>query len=455
MNNKDMIRKMITLLMIAAAAMSACDNEICYEDYYQGMTETYTAVPANDFLSTIGVNSAINSRGEYLEKTLDCMKYIGARWIRSGYGGGSIAHFERLYNEAGIKFSLGLDSGGSDIERVIEGARNLAPIGALLAIEGNNEPNNWTIEYKGEKGGGSYSWVPVAELHRDLYEAVKSDPVLKDYPVWSLSETGAQTDNCGLQFLTIPKGANTIMPEGTTFADFANCHNYIIHPSWPGIHNNQTWLASDPTKNAPVDGLYDNFGLTWGQHFLGYDEETLLHLPRVTTETGVTIGDGVTEEHQALMYMSLYLAQFKRGWSYTSVYILRDRSDEAGNQSFGFFAKDYTPRLAAHYMHNLTTILADDHSIENPGSVAYEIPNKPATVHHLLMQKNDGRFELVVWGERFEGGSDKIQVILDQEYDHIRIYNPTVGTEPVETLYNTRTVSLTMTNHPYVIEFSR
>lgn len=449
-----MIRKMIPLMMIAAV-LTACNDEITYDAYYRGMTETYTAVPANDFLSSIGVNTSINSRGEYLEKTLDCMKYLGARWIRSGYGGGGIEDFERLYREAGIRFSIGLGSGGSDIETTLEGARLLAPMGALLAIEGNNEPNNWSIEYEGEKGGGSHSWLPVAKLHSDLYSAVKNDPVLKEYPVWSLSETGAQVDNCGLQYLTIPEGSNTLMPAGTTFADYANCHNYIIHPSWPGIHDNQTWLASDPTKNAPVDGLYDNFGLTWGKHYTGYTEQTLKQLPRVTTETGVTIGDGITEEHQALMYMSVYLAQFKRGWRYTSVYIMRDRSDEGGNQTFGFYAKDYTPRLAAHYLHNLTTILSDERSIENPGQISYEIPNKPATVHHLLLQKHDGTFELVVWGERFEGGSDKIQLLLDAQYDRISIYDPTVGTEAVETLYNTSSVSLTMTNHPYVIEFRK
>ena len=55
----------------------------------------------------------------------------------------------------------------------------------------------------------------------------------------------------------------------------------------------------------------------------------------------------------------MYLDQFKRGWSHTAVYLLRDRTDEGGNQSFGFFKPDYTPRKAAVYLHNLTTILAD------------------------------------------------------------------------------------------------
>lgn len=65
-------------------------------------------------------------------------------------------------------------------------------------------------------------------------------------------------------------------------------------------------------------------------------DEELEALPRVTTETGSTISDAVTEEMQGLLYMSLYLAQFAQGFDYTAMYLLTDRRDESGNQSFGF-----------------------------------------------------------------------------------------------------------------------
>ena len=97
-------------------------------------------------------------------------------------------------------------------------------------------------------------------------------------------------------------------------------------------------------------------------------------LPRVTTETGTTIDGPVTEDIHALNLLSLYLDQFKRGWSYTAVYLLRDRVDEAGNQQFGFYKPDYTPRKAAVYLHNLTTILADTGSVRTPGQLNYSIP---------------------------------------------------------------------------------
>ena len=37
--------------------------------------------------------------------------------------------------------------------------------------------------------------------------------MLKKFPVWSISEGGAEVDNVGLQFLTIPQGARTLMPD--------------------------------------------------------------------------------------------------------------------------------------------------------------------------------------------------------------------------------------------------
>jgi hypothetical protein len=86
--------------------------------------------------------------------------------------------------------------------------------------------NPTSITYQGQAGGRNRTWLPVAKLQSELYSAVKSDPALQQYPVWSISEGGAETDNVGLQFLTIPPGADTVMPAGTKYADYANVHNY-------------------------------------------------------------------------------------------------------------------------------------------------------------------------------------------------------------------------------------
>jgi hypothetical protein len=415
-----------------------------------------TAGSAHDFLSSVGVCSAVSRRGENLADTIHAARFLGLRWFRSGYESEMpVADLIELHRQTGVRFSYGLMSGGTNMARLLDGARKLAAAGALIALEGNNEPNNWGITYLGQAGGGKLSWLPLARLQAELYRTVKSDPVLKAYPVWSPSEMGAETDNVGLQFLTIPNGGGCLMPDGTKFADAANCHNYMTHPGWPGLHDNQTWVAADPTSACRVDGLYGNHGLTWGRHYGGYSESALLTLPKVTTETGVTIEGAITEEVQALLYLSLYLDQFKRGWSYTSIYLLRDRSDEGGNQTFGFFKTDYTPRKAAVYLHNLTTILADDRSIPAPGTLNYSFSNQPATMHDLLLQKHDGTFELVIWDERFTGGSDSVNVNLAAPCASVKVYDPTMGTSPMQTLTNVSSVALMAGNHPVVIEIPK
>ena len=413
-----------------------------------------TAMRASDFLDSLGANSALSARGESLPKTIACARYLGIRWFRSGIEDHiPIQDFIDLHQRAGVRFSWGLGSGGSDIARLIQTGRQLAATGALLAFEGPNEPNNWDITYNGQAGGRVLTWVPVARLQRDLYQAVKSDPLLTSYPVWSLTEGGAETDNVGLQFLTIPKGAPTLMPVGTRYADFANVHNYVYHPNAAGLEDNKTWNAADPTAACKVDGLFVEYGRTWAHHYPGYSETDLFRLPRVTTETGTVIGGPVTEEIHALNLLSLYLDQIKRGWSYTAVYLLRDRVDEAGNQRFGFYRPDYTPRKAAVYLHNLTSILADSGSRRKPDRLDYSIPGEPATVHDMLLQKSNGTFELIVWGERVQG-ADSVRVDLGGTHASVRVYDPTIGTSPRQILRNVRSAPLALSDHPVVLEMT-
>ncbi len=413
-----------------------------------------TAVRSADFLNSIGTLSAISVRGESLPKTIECAKYLGIRWLRAGIEGDvPLEQFIQLHQQAGLRFSWGFGSGSANLPKLLETARQIEAAGALLAFEGPNEPNNWGITYQGQAGGRNGTWIPAANLMRDLCLAVKNDPALKSYPVWSISEGGAETDNVGLQFLTIPQGVQTVMPAGTKFADYANVHNYIYHPNSSGLDDNKTWNAADPTSACKVDGLYGEYGSTWARHYPGYSGADLLTLPRVTTETGTTVGGAITEEIQALNLISVYLDQFKRGWSFTGVYLLRDRMDEGGNQKFGFYKPDYSPRKAAIYLHNLTTILADRSSIEKPGKLDYTIPAEPATTHDLLLQRSDGAFQLVVWNERIKG-SDDISVDLGRAWLSVKVCDPTLGTTPTQTLKNVHSVSLSLSDHPMIVELT-
>lgn len=419
--------------------------------------EKTVAAKASDFLFSIGACVHVQ-HGQDAAKLAPLLNYTGIQNVRDGADKNyDMSGLLLLHRNAGVQVVIGPGSGArdADLPATLKMARQLHDAGALLAIEGPNEPNNFGgVTYQGETSGvSSGTWLPVAKFQRDLYRAVKNDPVLKNYPVFGASEMGAETDNVGLQFLTIPKNAGCLMPDGTKYADFLNVHNYMYHDKmWPGSpHNNQVWNAADPTSNCKIDGLFNNHGITWRNHFKGYEDEELVKLPRVTTETGVRVGsfDGaITEEAQANNYLNLYLAQFKRGWSYTFVYEFLDDPDGA----FGFYKADYaTPRKSAVYLHNLTTILADEAAKTKPKTLKFAVSNQPETVHNLLLQKHDDTFELVFWGEKLQG-ADKVEVTFKKTFNTIKIFDPTTGTAPVRTLEKTDVVILTLSDHPMIIE---
>lgn len=420
------------------------------------LADPVKARPTLEFLESVGINTTTPDRGQPMDRTVSMLRFAGFRWVRAGIEGltdsgpTNLTTYLDMNRQTGVKFSWGLGSGATDLNKLITTARVMAKAGTLIAIEGNNEPNNWPITYEGETGGrGNTSWMPVAKLQRDLYRIVKADPELSALPVWSPSEVGAQYDNVGLQFLKIPPGAGTLMPDGTAYADAANLHNYFYHSNASTPADNKTWDAADPTSANRVDGLYANFGKTWGRGFKGYDASQLLDLPRVTTETGVPVGGAVSEHMHGTHLTNLYLSQFKRGYSFTAAYILRDRTDEGGNQGFGFFRSDYTPRPAAVYLHNLTTLLDDHRRPANLGELDYRIQNQPRTVHDLLLQNSDGSFRLVIWGEQLKG-ENSVSVQFNKEV-RASLYDPIVGTQPLEAPSLVKSMNLTLSDHPIVL----
>jgi hypothetical protein len=69
-----------------------------------------------------------------------------------------------------------------------------------------------------------------------------------------------------------------------------------------------------------------------------------------------------------------------------------------------------------------------------------------------ILQKGDGRLELVVWAERFTGGSDNVTVRLGAAVLSATLFDPTIGASPIRTLSNVSTIDLDLSNPPVIIE---
>ena len=155
------------------------------------------SVSADAFLSSLGVDIHVD-QGVSGASYIAPLRYLGVRNVRDE--GRNSPQIQLIHRQTGIRLDL---VGEGDLEGTISTGKALAASGALMAFEGPNEPNNFPITYRGQRGGGAGSWAPIAQFQEDLYRAVKSDPNLQHYPVFTVSEAGAETDNVGLQFLTI------------------------------------------------------------------------------------------------------------------------------------------------------------------------------------------------------------------------------------------------------------
>lgn len=272
-----------------------------------------SAVPVRQFLNSLGVCTHVGQGVDDAARAAPALSYAGIANVRDDASESHVKDWISLHQKAGVRVVL-TRSGPRDpaIPGLIAMSRELAGAGALLAMEGPNEPNNWAVTFDSQRSKADTTFLPVARWQAAFYAAVKRDPVLKNYPVFHSSEAGgSEPDNVGLQFLTIPNGAGTRMADGTRFADYANVHNYISRQRH--IIDNMAWTNADPLFHGWTDGLFVEYGKTWRKGFDGYPREELLKLPRVTTETGWVTGGprGLIQEQQGRLYLNLYLAQFK------------------------------------------------------------------------------------------------------------------------------------------------
>ncbi len=408
-------------------------------------------VKANDFLDTLGVATHIVQGADNPTLDATALTYLGVRHVREDatHNSALITTLIGVHNSTGVTFDQLpiVDADPNDIADSLAQYEQMKAGGALLATEGPNEPNNFPFTYQGINSASNYA--AVSNFQKDLDAAVKADSNLAGIPVFDTTETGSETSNVGLQFLVVPAGSGTLVPTGTVYADYANLHNYVQFNGEATPEDNQSWWAEWPGAASGSDGPFANYGVTWRNGYTGYTIPQLTVLPKLTTETGwVTTGtNSVSEDKQGKLLTNVYLSAVKLGWKYTFIYLLHDD----GN-GFGLLHTDYTNKLSATYIHNLTTILADTSSAFTPTLVNYTVVGEPDTGHDLLMQKSNGTFELAVWGDAVSA-STPVTVNLGATYSTVKVYDITVGTSPISTISSTATVPLTLTDHAFIVEF--
>ena len=127
-----------------------------------------TAVPVSAFLGSLGVNTHV-AQGYSYENYVPALQYLGISVVRDAAG--NIPNLVALHQQTGVLIDI---FNAADLPGILSAGQTLAAAGALLSFEGPNEPNNFPIKYDGQTGGGTKTWVPVADFQRDLYSNVKA-----------------------------------------------------------------------------------------------------------------------------------------------------------------------------------------------------------------------------------------------------------------------------------------
>ena len=460
---KRLLRLAIVCQMIAFAANAAWSQT--------------TAVRANDFLNTIGVNTGICYGSDSATTDATLIKQFGIREVRDDDNDdpSCTSLFISVYQSTGARFDIvpSQSVGQSDITTYLSDMTTLANAGALLALEGPNEPYYQPVGWNGATSSNTATpyWTPVADFQQALYSQAKSNSTLKSYPVWDVTLGGWESNDVGLQWLTIPSNppdaSTLVMPVGTEYADYANVHNYtseacwLVYPTFPVA--NMMWDQESTTETLEADacvlGLYLDYGYTltanYTLNYPGYTASQLTTLPKVSTETGFQEENSsppfnLTDDQIGRLYLDLFLDAEKNGWSYTFLYELHDSGD-----GYGLVSSSYAVRTQGTYLQNFTTILADTSSNFTAGTLSYSVASEPATVHDLLLQKSNGTFYIAVWDEELPGSgtTDTVTINLGGTYN-VSEFDPTVGTSATTTLTGVSTVSLTLSLSPILIELS-
>lgn len=402
-----------------------------------------------DFVGGIGVNThigqwwtAYKSDTQYggdPRKVLDGLSYLGLNLVRdevpsydpNALWNSSLPEYEQIA-AAGVHFDLEMrgDRGVADQIAIVDRLQR-GTAGSVIAVEGPNEVNHYPVHVNGESDAAA-----VLAFQAAIRDAVRSDPLLDGVPVVNFSLADGTGDFAAAYAASAP------------LADYGNAHVY------------QGAAAPAASVAAHLAGAT---ALVPGK-------------PVVVTEAGYyTVPNAgswgsVSESVQAKYTLDMLMDDALQGVRVTYLYELLDNGvDAAGtydaDNHFGLFNADGTPKQAATAIRNLTTILhdpgADAGSFATNG-LGYAISDLPATGGSLLLQQSDGRHDLVLWAEpeiwnratlgEVDVPATPVTVTLDGSYRTVRVYDPLTGTAPIRSYDDVGTLTLSLTDHPLIVE---
>ena len=354
-----------------------------------------TAQSADSFVDSIGVAThwgyPDTPYGGNYEGVKEKLAALGLRHVRDG-----INSRAQDLAKLGIKTTVVVGPGPMGTPTQIRDAIKAAntPIAAIEAVEGPNEPDLFWPANNTSYGGQGFPQGVIA-FQKDLYTALNSDPATA-----SLTVIGPALGKSYDYNTKSPLGNGTL----TNYVNWGNFHPY------PGGGNAYSFPFSyDTIDKYYWHGNFPSVNIDEWPYAFDIWAPPFSTKPMAATETGYqTSKNSISEKAHGKYMPRLFLEYFRKGIVRTFCYELVDEFNDPNNPeaNFGLLHNDLTPKPAYIALKNLINLLNDPGPSFTPSSLDYTLAvNPPASygrtqyIHHLLLQKRDGTFYLVLWHE--------------------------------------------------------
>jgi hypothetical protein len=385
-------------------------------------------LPAAKFVDSLGVNTHVNIWADSAYGNIPMieseLKYIGFKYARDDFGDiSTIQTVQRVNHDIGTKFDIIVRG---DMAPQISYLK--ANAGLLAEVEGPNEVDGRQVTFNGQTG-----FSAAAAFQRQLFSSIKTTSGISGLPVNCLSVA----DKDVIRFI-----GNLA----------SSCDNLSIHvyPQWGG--------GAHPISEGIQWYLTNYAGLALGK-------------AAVATEFGwwtQPMSGGVAQDVQAKYILNYFFDAYTMGIRRSYIYELNDEYLDPRNTDtewhFGLFTADGKPKAAATALQNLTTLLKDPKPFASPAGLPLTVTAN-ASVKKLLMQRGDGVYVLALWqdlpswnystGQRVTVPPQKATISLGLTAAKVQVIDPMITNKAATTLYNMRTLTQTVPDHPILIFFHR
>jgi hypothetical protein len=326
------------------------------------------AQSASAFLNSIGVNAHLN----YFDRTYGNfnlvkreLQSLGILHVRDG------AHLiSPEYNQAVYSRWVQLGALGIRFNAVVDPRSKLSPITADKLIQIENLSGHTIESFEGPNEldiSGMKDWTSVLRnFQADLYKAVK---VMPDQPSIAVIGPSLAAASNGSKVGDISQ-----------YLDYGNLHPYPAGKKPSDIFPSQLQLARELSGNKPVIVTETGYHNAMNDH---HDQPS------------------VSEEAAASYITRLYLENFSHGIVRTYWYELLDEAAEPSakdNQMhWGLIRSDGTEKPAFQALKNLVALVRDSSAAPAGASLGYSLNVSGGSVSHLLLQKSNGAFLLILW----------------------------------------------------------